>query len=128
MNHTPAAVVSEYWRLMATNDFAAVSAVLAPEFVLEWPQSRERIRGPANYARMNLEYPSQSRDWRFQIHRLIADGDQVTTLVSVTDGQQGGDAISFFTVVDGKITRLLEYWPEPFPAAEHRRHLTERMD
>lgn len=128
MNHPPAAVVAEYWRLMASNDFAAVSAVLAPEFVLEWPQSRERIRGPANYARMNLEYPSQSRDWRFQIHRLIADGNQVTTLVSVTDGQQGGDAISFFTVVDGKITHLLEYWPEPFPAAEHRRHLTERMD
>jgi hypothetical protein len=29
----------EYWRLMATNDFDAVAAVLAPEFVLDWPQS-----------------------------------------------------------------------------------------
>ncbi len=128
MSADPQAVVADYWRLMATNDFNAVSAVLAPDFVLEWPQSRERIRGPANYARMNLEYPSQSRDWRFTTRRCVAQGDQVTTLVSVTDGQQGGDAISFFTVVDGKITHLLEYWPEPFPAAEHRRHLTERMD
>ena len=46
-------VVREYWRLMATNDFASVSAVLAPEFVLDWPQSNERIRGGDNFARMN---------------------------------------------------------------------------
>ena len=40
-----AAVVREFWRLMATNDFASVASVLAPSFVLEWPQSSERIRG-----------------------------------------------------------------------------------
>ena len=42
-NPAAAEVVREFWRLMATNDFDAVAAVLAPEFVLEWPQSRERI-------------------------------------------------------------------------------------
>ena len=41
---TAVEVVSEFWRLMATNDFASVAAVLAPEFRLEWPQSKERIR------------------------------------------------------------------------------------
>ncbi len=51
-------LVREYWRLMATNDFASVSAVLAPEFVLEWPQSNERSRGADNLARMNTEFPS----------------------------------------------------------------------
>ena len=51
-------VVSEFWRLMATNDFASVAAVLAPEFTLEWPQSKERIRGAEAFARMNSEYPA----------------------------------------------------------------------
>jgi hypothetical protein len=47
-------VVAEFWRLMATNDFHAVSAVLSNEFVLEWPQSKERIRGAENFAKMTL--------------------------------------------------------------------------
>jgi len=38
-------VVREFWRLMSTNDFAAVGDVLAEDFVLEWPQTEERIRG-----------------------------------------------------------------------------------
>ena len=42
---TAVEVVREVWRLMASNDFGSVAAVLAPEFVLEWPQSGERIRG-----------------------------------------------------------------------------------
>jgi len=41
-------VALEFWRRMATNDFNSVLAVLAPEFVLEWPQSKERIRGGEN--------------------------------------------------------------------------------
>ena len=121
------AVVREFWRLMATNDFASVKAVLADEFVLEWPQSKERIRGGDNFARMNTEYPAHGR-WRFRINRLIASGDVVVTQVSVTDGTQSAEPISFFTVVDGKITQLTEFWPEPYAAPQNRRHLTEPME
>lgn len=120
-------VVREFWRLMATNDFHAVRAVLADEFVMEWPQSRERIRGGENYARMNAEYPTDGR-WRFQINRLVAASDAVVTQASITDGTQAAEAISFFSVAGGKIARLVEYWPEPFAAAENRRRLTEPMD
>lgn len=109
---------------MATNDFASVKAVLAEQFVLEWPQSNERIRGGENFARMNAEYPTTGR-WQFRINRLVAGEDSVVTQVSVTDGTQSAEPISFFSVVDGKITQLTEYWPEPFAAAENRRHLTE---
>lgn len=122
----PEAVVREFWRLMATNDFASVEAVLAPEFIMEWPQSGERIRGGANFARMNAEYPTTGR-WTFRINRLVAAGDTVVTQVSVTDGVQSAEPISFFTVADEKITRLVEYWPEPFAPAANRRHLTELM-
>jgi len=48
--------------------------------------------------------------------------------VSVTDGEQHAEVISFFTVVGGRITRLVEYWPEPFVPAENRRQLVEPMD
>ena len=66
-------------------------------------------------------------EWRFRVNRLVAGGTEVVTQVSVTDGQQHAEAVSFFTVVDGRITRLVEYWPEPFAPAENRRHLVELM-
>ena len=117
-------VVREYWRLMATNDFAAVAAVLAPEFVLEWPQSNERIRGAANFVRMNAEYPSHG-PWRFEVHRIVASQTTAVSDVGVTDGVQTGRALSFFTVSQGKISRLLEFWPEPYAAPASRAHLVE---
>jgi len=116
--------VREYWRLMATNDFASVAAVLAPEFVLEWPQSNERIRGAANFARMNAEYPSHG-PWRFEVHRIVASQEAAVSDVGVTDGVQSARALSFFTVSQGKVTRLVEFWPEPYAAPANRAHLVE---
>jgi predicted SnoaL-like aldol condensation-catalyzing enzyme len=119
-------VVREFWRLMATNDFQAVRSVLAPGFVMEWPQSRERIRGAEYFARMNAEYPTQGR-WSFTINRLVCSGDVVVTQVSVSDGLQTAEPISFFMVTAGKIEHLVEYWPDPFEPSQARRHLVERM-
>ena len=47
---------------------------------------------------------------------------------TVTDGVQTAQAISFFTVTQGKIVRLMEFWPEPFARAANRAHLVEAMD
>jgi ketosteroid isomerase-like protein len=128
MTESPASesIVREFWRLMATNDFHSVKAVLAEGFVVEWPQSKEHIRGGENFARMNAEYPANGR-WQFTINRLVASGGSVVTQVGVSDGEQSAEPISFFTVAAGKITQLVEYWPEPFVAAENRRHLVEPM-
>lgn len=117
-------VVREFWRLMATNDFHSVKAVLAQDFMVEWPQSKERFRGAENFARMNAEYPTTGR-WQFRVNRIVASADEVVTQVSVTDGTQSAESVSFFTVVGGKISRLVEYWPEPYAAPDSRRHLTE---
>jgi ketosteroid isomerase-like protein len=126
MSTDPEAVVRQFWRLMAGNDFALVRSVLAADFVLEWPQSGERIRGAENFARVNSEYPTNGQ-WQFQINRLLAQGERVVTQVSLTDGVQSAEPISFFTIAQGRISRLVEYWPEPFEPRENRRHLVERM-
>lgn len=119
-------IVEEFWRLMATNDFFAVARVLSDSFVLEWPQSKERIRGGENFARMNAEYPAHG-PWRFTINRLVAGEHEVVSDVSITDGVQAARAISFFTISDGKIVKLVEYWPDPYPAPANRAHLVEPM-
>ena len=119
-------IVREFWRLMATNDFASVKQVLAESFVLEWPQSNELLRGPGNFARMNAEYPAHG-PWNFTIKRLVASSTDVVTHVAVTDGTQAAEAISFFQVAGGRVTRLVEYWPESYAPPPNRAHLTEPL-
>jgi SnoaL-like domain len=120
-------VVERFWELMRTNNFHSVGQVLSDDFVLDWPQSNERIRGRENFARMNEEYPAHGR-WQFTINKIVANESEAVTDVSVTDGVQNGRAITFFTIKGDQIARMLEFWPDPFPAAENRKHLVERMN
>jgi hypothetical protein len=120
------AVVEKYWELMNTNDFRSVGSLLADDFLLDWPQSNERIRGRDNFAAMNEEYPAHGR-WTFTINRLIGGEREAVSDVLVSDGVQNARAISFFSIADGKIAGMVEYWPDEFPAPENRRHLVERI-
>ena len=61
------------------------------------------------------------------VHRLIAEGDEVVSEVTVTDGVLTARAITFSTVRDGRIIRQTEYWPDPFEAAAWRAQWVERM-
>lgn len=123
---SPADIVHTFWRLMATNDFDSVAAVLSPDFVLEWPQSKERVRGAVRFAQMNREYPAHG-PWQFTVHRVVGGAAEAVSDVSVTDGIQKARAISFFSLAEGKIVRLVEYWPEPYSAPPGRSHLVEDL-
>lgn len=124
---SPRGVVERFWQLMASNDFQRTAEVLAADFVLEWPQSGERIRGAERFARMNQEYPAHG-SWRFDVRRMVAGDAEVVKEVDVTDGVQTTRAVSFFTIENGRIVRIVEYWPEAYAAPENRAHLVERMD
>lgn len=122
------ALVHEFWTLMGSNDFASVQRVLSEQFILEWPQSSERIRGAARFAQMNSEYPAHG-PWRFTVNRVVANtGHEAVSDVTVTDGALMARAISFFSVEAGKITKIVEYWPEPYAAPANRAHLVEPID
>lgn len=114
----------KFWLLMKSNNFRSVAEVLADDYVLEWPQSNERIRGKDNFAAMNEEYPAHGR-WQFTINKIMGNDDEAVSDVSVTDGVQSARAISFFTIADGKIVRMIEFWPDNYEAPASRKHLVE---
>jgi hypothetical protein len=120
-------IVQRFWELMMTNNFRSVGSVLSDDFILDWPQSNERIRGRDNFAAMNAEYPAHG-PWRFTINRIVAEDGEAVSDVSVTDGVQKGRAISFFSVRNGKIVKMVEFWPDPFTPHENRKHLVEMID
>jgi ketosteroid isomerase-like protein len=119
-------VVEQFWDAMRANDFRAVGELLHDDYILDWPQSGERIRGRANFVAINEHYPAAGR-WQFTMHRMIAEDDEVVTDVMVTDGVMTSRAITFSTVRDGKIVKQVEYWPDPFEAARWRAQWVERI-
>jgi aryl-alcohol dehydrogenase-like predicted oxidoreductase/ketosteroid isomerase-like protein len=119
-------VVARFWAAMHANDFRAAGELLHDEYLLEWPQSGERIRGRENFVAVNEQYPAEGR-WSVMLHRLLGEGGEVVTEVTVTDGVGiTGRAITFSTVRDGKIARQTEYWPDSFEAAAWRARWVER--
>jgi ketosteroid isomerase-like protein len=118
-------VVEQFWAAMQTNDFKSAGEFLHDDYVLEWPQSGEQIRGRANFIAINEHYPAHGR-WEFTIHRIVAEGDEVVSDVGVTDGTITGRAITFSTVRDGKIIYQTEFWPDPFEPSTWRAEWVEK--
>ena len=108
VTHASKQIVAAFWAAMQTNDFRAAANLLADSYLLQWPQSGERIRGRSNFIAVNEHYPAAGR-WQFTVERLIAEGREVASEVSVTDGVTTGRAITFSTVRDGKIVQQIEY-------------------
>ena len=120
-------IVQEFYRRMNNNDFQAAAELLSEDYILEWPQSSERIRGRDNFVAVNVEYPAYG-PWCFTINRIVASATEVVSDVSITDGTQTARAITFHTLQDGLIIKQVEFWPENYPAPENRKHLVERME
>lgn len=120
-------VVERFWDLMRGNDFTAVGEVLADDFVLEWPGTNERFVGRDRFATVNTQYPAHGA-WTFDVHRTIVGDGEAVTDTTVGDGVVTARAISFFTIVGGRITRLVEHWPEPSEPPYDRSHLSEPLD
>ena len=58
--------VERLWQLFDVFDFEAAGKLLDDNFVCEWPQSRERIRGRENFVAVNANYPGR---WRCKVER-----------------------------------------------------------
>jgi hypothetical protein len=128
MQHSATALelARQFWELMATNDFTRPARLFSEGFVLDWPQTNERIRGRENFSRLNAEYPAHG-PWRFELEALVGDAHTAVSRVRVTDGVQSALAISFFEVSGGCIDQITEFWPDTYTPPSNRAHLTEPL-
>lgn len=120
----PKAVVREFWERMQTNDFAFATELFSDLYTLDWPQSNERITGKCDFITINNEYPVRGI-WSFKINQLVGDTSTVVSDVSISDDNINVKAITFSTVLEGKIIRQVEYWPDNYPSPENRKHLVK---
>ena len=108
-----------FWQAIEARAWRAVEALLAPDFVSEWPQSGE-VFDRATFILVNQMYPG---DWHLRVVKVVEAGHDLVTEVEVSIDDRLDRAVSFFELRDGAIIKLREYWPEPFPIPEWRRAL-----
>lgn len=109
----PADVAQAWWQAIDRLDFEAAAQLMDPEAVVDWPLSNERMVSPEMWKQVNEHYPGR---WYASIRSVVSEGDTTVTLTDISDGSITVVAISFFTVRDGRITNLVEYWPETYAA------------
>ncbi|MCK4660967.1 MAG: nuclear transport factor 2 family protein [Phycisphaerae bacterium] len=116
--------VKGLWEAFGRFDFEAVRQFLHNDFVAEWPQSNERIRGCDNFIALNKNYPGR---WQVTIRRIVSHEDLVISEVALSHKEQIVYAVSFFTVAEGKIVHAVEYWGESSDPPAWRSRWVERM-
>jgi hypothetical protein len=125
MNDIASGPVGAYLRALEARDWDRVQELLDPDVVYELPQTRERIVGRQSYVRFNRDYPG---DWHLEPRMVVEDDAQGAAWFRWLVGDEQGDGIAFFEIDHGAITRVTDFWPEPYEPPPGREHLTESMD
>jgi hypothetical protein len=124
-------VVEQYVKALVARDLNLQAEVCAPDLVVEYPQSGERIRGWANFRSAHENYPGglpQEVDGKvigsedkwvlgpsFNILRIEGTGDVYTLVGSARypDGQIW-QLMSLIELRSGKIAKTTEVYGAPF--------------
>jgi hypothetical protein len=137
-------VVERYVKALTDRDLDLQGEVCAPDLVMEWPQSGERIRGWANVRAVHENYPgglpkdldskvigSEDR-WvvgpSFNGMRIEGSGDVYTLIGSARypDGQTW-QVVSVVELRSGKIAKTMDVYGAPFDPPAWRSQWVERM-
>ena len=135
--------VERFFDCFNRRDFEGMREVVREDAVQEWPQSRERIRGLANWEAIQANYPGlpnvevqkihgSEDQWllspAYSLLRVTGTGDQYTAELMVHyPNSEVWHAVAIFEFRDGKVAKLTHYFAAPFPPAEWRSQWVERM-
>ncbi len=123
-DQTIRAALDRHWAASDANDFEAEHEIYCEGAVLEYPQSRERIRGRNNIQASRFAQPNKKR---FAVQRILGAADLwVTEFVLTYDGSPSY-TVSIMEFTDGKVTRETQYFGDPFEPGPTRAQWVELM-
>ena len=118
-------VVAAYWAAAEARDWTAFGALVADDVMYRGPQTREQVRGRDAYLRFNVE--GFQYDWHITVQRIVAEDRHAASWIEFTGPEGAQPGLCFFDLDDkGQITRITDFWPEPYELPASRAHLVER--
>lgn len=117
---------------MQSGDFGAMTKLTrdyaSDDFVQEWPQSGERLN-LENSTKLSESYGESTQTAPvFTYKRMLGGGDLFVVEGSIDYGD--GVPVSYVGIGemhDGKVSKMTEYFANPFPAPEWRAAFVEKM-
>ena len=140
--------ISRYIQAIHDQDLDTMSSLQHPDFIEDWPQSRERIRGRANFRHIIENYPGGlgGADSDVTMDRVIGGDDHwmvaptfAMVRVSGTDDihtaiiklrYAGGEEwfmVALIELKDGLIHRATSFFAPTYEGPEWRREWVERI-
>jgi len=125
--------VEQFVQAMMKNDVEAQDRLLSDDFVEEYPQSGERIRGKDNRRAIIENYPggtpreSNASDAGPWAPAISGAGDRFTVVgqIKYPNGETW-HLVSLVELRDGKINRITDYFAAPFEAPAWREPYVEK--
>jgi hypothetical protein len=118
------AALDHHWAASDADDFEGEHQIYREDAVLEYPQSRERIRGRRSIQSSRAAQPNKKH---FTVRRITGTGALwVTELVLTYDGRPY-HTVSIMEFLEGKVVRETQYFCDTFEAGTSRAQWVERM-
>ena len=131
-------IVREYARASAELDLPTLERLRHPDWMVDWPQSGERVRDSASFAEIVGRYPGGRP--ATTVHRIVGAEDRWVMTAGNTvlrvagtgnawwgewrmtypDGQVY-NCVDLIELRDGTVYRETVYWAPPFEAPDWRR-------
>ena len=126
-------MAAAFEEVLRSGDFTMVTELAqqhsSDDFVQEWPQSGERMNKD-NAQKLAESYSaSTGTSPTFSYRRMLAGGDVIVIEGSIDYGD--GVPVSYVGIGelrDGKITKMTEYFANPFEAPAWRADMVEKME
>ncbi|HTV98280.1 MAG TPA: nuclear transport factor 2 family protein [Steroidobacteraceae bacterium] len=119
------AALAQHWAASDSDDFQTEHDIYHEDAILDYPQSRERIRGRDNIQITRTRQPSKKR---FVIHRILGSGDLWVTEYVLKYDDKPFYTVSIMEFRGMKVARETQYFADPFEASEWRKQWVENME
>jgi len=124
MSERTRTAIQRHWDLANARRWDEFGQLLHAELLYELPQTREYIDSSAGYLELFSTWPG---DWTATITHLVCEEARAICVIDFLVGSEVTTGISIFELTDGRISRVTDYWPEPYePPARSTPHMKRR--
>jgi len=118
------AALRRHWSASDADDFETEHEIYADAAVLEYPQSRERIRGRDAIEASRRAQPDKKR---FTVRRIQGSGALWVSELVLAYGDRPFHVVSLMEFEGDRVVRETQYFAEPFEPGASRAQWVERM-